>query len=81
MRPLRGDGVLDRAVAGQAIERRVERDVGLDERQHRGIRTQRKAGGERPLRGAALLRRRSPVRAIRSAASRAASASSALRTW
>src|ERR1700682_2479453 len=56
MRPLRGDGVLDRAVAGQTIECRVEGDIGLDERQYRGIRTQREAGGERPLRGAALLR-------------------------
>ena len=62
MRPLRGDGVLDRAVAGQAIECRVEGDIGLDERQYRGIRTQREAGGERPLRCAALLRVGHPSR-------------------
>src|SRR4029077_7480409 len=62
MRPLRRDGVLDRAVAGQAIEGGVEGDIGLDERQYRGIRTQREAGWQRPLRGAALLRVGHPSR-------------------
>jgi hypothetical protein len=40
---LRRDGVLDRAVAGQAIQRGVKGDIGLDERQHRSIGTERQA--------------------------------------
>ena len=48
MRPLRRDGVFDRAVAGQTIERHVKGYVGLDERQHWRIRTQCEAGGKRP---------------------------------
>jgi len=54
MWPLRRDGVFDRTVAGQAIERRVKGDVGLDKRQHWRIRSQREAGSKCPPRGAAL---------------------------
>jgi len=43
MRPLRRDGVFDRAIAGQTIQRGVKGNIGLDERQHRSIRTQREA--------------------------------------
>src|ERR1700730_4062499 len=77
MRPLRRDGVFDRAIAGQTIECGVEGDIGLNERQHRSIRTEREAGGKRPLRCCTSITRP----AMRSAASRAASASSAVRTW
>ena len=54
MRPLRRDSIFDRAVAGQTVERGVKRDVGLDERQDRGIRPQREACCECPLRGPPL---------------------------
>ena len=43
MRPLRRDGVFDRVIAGQTIQRGVEGNIGLDELQHRSIRTQREA--------------------------------------
>jgi len=37
MRPLRRDGFFYRPVPGQAIERRVKSDVGLDKRKHWSI--------------------------------------------
>lgn len=55
MGPLRRDSVFNRSVAGQTVKRGVKRDIGLDERQHRGIRVQRKACSERLLRGSSLL--------------------------
>jgi len=80
MRPLCRHGVFNRAVAGQTIERSVKRDIGLDERQHGGIRLQLEPRTESPL-GGPLLLLATARPAMRSAASRAASASSALRTW
>ena len=53
--PLRRDSVFDCPVAGQTIKRGVKRDIGLDECQHRGIRTQREACSERLLCGSPLL--------------------------
>jgi len=38
MWPLRGDSVFDRAVAGQTVECRMKRDIGVDEREYRSIR-------------------------------------------
>jgi len=37
MRPLRRDGLFDRPVPGQAIERRVKSNIGLDKRKHWSI--------------------------------------------